>query len=218
MASISERLAGIALTRYILTVCSAFVDWAARVLVSAAVLYFYDFLLTLQRELQFYASYQCSLHKGAFIVLRYIPMLYQSGIVLGICRDKWNRLSCRTWDAVLVSFDTIFQATYAYLISVRMWRVVNRYLAIREFTFWLAKLACPCADWLFWLGLGFWVGIKAQARQAGLSCQSVGLASQSVGLASQFSLNINRLRLKEVATASTGLSVRNLARYWLFWP
>ncbi|KAJ7051721.1 hypothetical protein C8F01DRAFT_1236954 [Mycena amicta] len=82
---------------YILTVYSAFVDWAGRALVSAAgilflaLLYFYDFLLTLPKEWEFYHIFGGRyVLKGSFIILRYIPMLYQSGIVLGMFQDNWN--------------------------------------------------------------------------------------------------------------------------------
>ncbi|KAJ7051683.1 hypothetical protein C8F01DRAFT_637192 [Mycena amicta] len=74
---------------------SASVDWAERVLVSAAVLYFYDFLLTLQGEWRIYATARRRFRRIniSFIVLRYIPMFYQSEIAIGMLQNDWTSLT-----------------------------------------------------------------------------------------------------------------------------
>ncbi|KAJ7051716.1 hypothetical protein C8F01DRAFT_1262510 [Mycena amicta] len=112
-------------------------------------LYFYDFLLTLPEEWEFHLIFDGpSVYKGCFIILRYIPMLYQSGIILGMFQDNWNlqSQSCTTWGTVLMSLDTISQATYACLLSTRIWMVVNRYLAIPVF---LLGILPPIIDIVF---------------------------------------------------------------------
>ncbi|KAJ6605416.1 hypothetical protein DFH09DRAFT_1121361 [Mycena vulgaris] len=61
------------------------VIWASRALISAAALYFYDFLLTFANEVELYR------HSGrnrkllwSFIPLRYLPALYQLLMVFSL--------------------------------------------------------------------------------------------------------------------------------------
>ncbi|KAJ6556550.1 hypothetical protein DFH09DRAFT_1164729, partial [Mycena vulgaris] len=61
------------------------VIWASRALISAAALYFYDFLLTFSNEVELYR------HSGrnrkllwSFIPLRYLPALYQLLMVFSL--------------------------------------------------------------------------------------------------------------------------------------
>ncbi|KAF7292051.1 hypothetical protein MIND_01231200 [Mycena indigotica] len=73
---------------------SSSVFWAERVLISAAVLYLYDCVLTLHAEWHFYALFkrsQFSIHAlVSFVVLRYIPICYHVCVVLRVVTRNWN--------------------------------------------------------------------------------------------------------------------------------
>ncbi|CAK5267138.1 unnamed protein product [Mycena citricolor] len=118
------------------------VVWGSRVLISAAVLFFNDFLLTLPQEVRFHEKRRNRHVSGTvfFILLRYIPVLYHLAVIIPICRDVWtvqvrmyksSRLSpltqtltrpwsCAIWDSIGLSFDSAFQMIYVCIIS---WRI-----------------------------------------------------------------------------------------------
>ncbi|KAJ7187539.1 hypothetical protein GGX14DRAFT_485433, partial [Mycena pura] len=116
------------------------VVWASRVLVAAAVVFFYDFILTLPQEMTFHVSY-LKHHRWwyyyAFLSLRYFPAIYQGVILLAVIRGDWvpkvRRLKtpkfCSTWDTLALSFDSAFQICFVLYISNRM-RILSRHSSL----------------------------------------------------------------------------------------
>ncbi|KAJ7476353.1 hypothetical protein B0H11DRAFT_1309862 [Mycena galericulata] len=122
--------------------------WGNRVLVSAAVIYFYDLFLTFPVEIE---SYEPPKRRTfgllIWISLRYVPALYQVGILLALIDNQWTlpRYAvfhdqlfpadecsdrCAVWDNLSLSFDTLFQISYISLISWRIraicgWRIAT---------------------------------------------------------------------------------------------
>ncbi|KAJ7685966.1 hypothetical protein B0H17DRAFT_1073025 [Mycena rosella] len=100
------------------------VIWASRALVSAAALYFYDFLLTFTNELELYHhSGQSRKLVWSFIPLRYLPALYQLLMIISFLMDP-TLSRCATLDKISLGLDTSFQLSYVGIISWRV-RVIN---------------------------------------------------------------------------------------------
>jgi hypothetical protein len=60
-------------------------------MISLIGLYFYDFVLTLQSEVKFYEGKRRQRKMLAkLIALRYLPALYQIGIVLAVINNDWT--------------------------------------------------------------------------------------------------------------------------------
>ncbi|KAJ7221355.1 hypothetical protein GGX14DRAFT_429468, partial [Mycena pura] len=102
--------------------------------ISSAVVFFYDFILTLPQEITFYVTlkfkfkYRWRQLCCAFLSLRYFSAAYQGVILLAVIRRDWipkvRRLKapkfCSTWDTLALSFDSAFQICFVLYISNRM--------------------------------------------------------------------------------------------------
>ncbi|CAK5277832.1 unnamed protein product [Mycena citricolor] len=121
------------------------VVWGSRVLISAAVVFFNDFLLTLPQEVRFYRERSNRRVGGTvfFILLRYIPVLYHLAVIIPICRDVWTVQVCRVcflrleivlnltktcaiWDSISLGFDSAFQMIYVCIVSWRIFILTGR--------------------------------------------------------------------------------------------
>ncbi|KAJ7501733.1 hypothetical protein B0H11DRAFT_2274967 [Mycena galericulata] len=111
---------------------SGSVIWANRVLVSAAVIYLYDYVLTFSSEVELYQ------HSGrdrklfwSFLALRYLPALYQLLMVASMVGGEptLSRYLCSVLDKISLGLDTSFQLSYIGIIS---WRVKVIMLELEE--------------------------------------------------------------------------------------
>ncbi|KAJ7622091.1 hypothetical protein FB45DRAFT_121697 [Roridomyces roridus] len=88
--------------------------WANRVMLAAAVLYFYDFGVTLPTEIELYQL----VRKGGnllgiiFLPTRYFSILYQILMLVGISLTRPTSRNCNVLDRVQVALDTLFQIFY----------------------------------------------------------------------------------------------------------
>ncbi|KAJ7453858.1 hypothetical protein FB451DRAFT_1280920 [Mycena latifolia] len=117
------------------------VVWASRALISAAALYFYDFLLTFPHEIDlYYYSGRSWKLLWSFITLRYLPALYQALMVVSLIGSATlSRLNstptcclgslvisdrCSALDKTALGLDSAFQLSYVGIITWRV-RVIN---------------------------------------------------------------------------------------------
>ncbi|KAJ6626494.1 hypothetical protein B0H10DRAFT_1998608, partial [Mycena sp. CBHHK59/15] len=101
------------------------VIWAGRALVSAAVIYFYDFLLTFTNEVELYQHSDRSRKLlWSFLPLRYLPALYQLLMVFSIIDNNPTFSRCSALDKTALGLDTSFQLSYIGIISWRV-KVIN---------------------------------------------------------------------------------------------
>ncbi|KAJ7192200.1 hypothetical protein GGX14DRAFT_406598 [Mycena pura] len=97
------------------------ITWANRALLSAAVIFFYDFLLTGMSELELYRHFHeerkliCS-----FLALRYLAALYQLLMVFAIIDNRPTYWRCSALDKTALGLDTAFQLSY---VGIIFWRV-----------------------------------------------------------------------------------------------
>ncbi|KAJ7031702.1 hypothetical protein C8F04DRAFT_1109498 [Mycena alexandri] len=101
------------------------VTWADQALITAAVIYIYDFIVTFTAEVQLYKR------RGGGVVLsftplRYFALLYQITIIAGIVAVQFKPQSCRILDNVTLSLDTGFQFAYVAVITWRLHVIVFR--------------------------------------------------------------------------------------------
>ncbi|KAJ7113155.1 hypothetical protein C8R44DRAFT_235791 [Mycena epipterygia] len=98
------------------------VVWANRVMVAAAVIYFYDFFLTLSKEVEYCHSRRYRRPSAYFFLsIRAVSAAYQMIVVTQIARDDWtSQVDCAKWDTVAQSVDTIFQFLSVIGIILRM--------------------------------------------------------------------------------------------------
>ncbi|KAJ7105706.1 hypothetical protein C8R44DRAFT_806690 [Mycena epipterygia] len=107
------------------------VVWASRVLVAAAAIFFYDFLLTFSSEMELYEHMTRRTRSLLmFLPLRYIPALYQLVMVLAIIDNTWTSSRCSKWDTAALVLDTLFQISYISVISWRVKTIVGTPIAI----------------------------------------------------------------------------------------
>ncbi|KAJ7714492.1 hypothetical protein B0H16DRAFT_1702018 [Mycena metata] len=102
-------------------------------LVAAAVIYLFDFVLTVGAEVQ---TLQLIFAQGRgpgpwrrfsqLFALRYLPLLYQVAILSGVSFFQFTPQSCRILDDVVLSIDSGFQFAYVAIISWRVNTIVFR--------------------------------------------------------------------------------------------
>ncbi|KAJ7622130.1 hypothetical protein FB45DRAFT_927063 [Roridomyces roridus] len=90
-------------------------------LVSAAVIYFYDYLLTLSNEIELYRhSRRDRRLLASFVALRYLPALYQLVMVVAMIYEDPTPERCAVLDKIAIGLDTAFQLSYILIVT---WRV-----------------------------------------------------------------------------------------------
>ncbi|KAJ7027609.1 hypothetical protein C8F04DRAFT_1122103 [Mycena alexandri] len=95
--------------------------WATRTLISAAAIYFYDFLQTWTNEIELYQhSARDRKLLWAFMPLRYLPALYQLLMIFSLIDMTPTLSSCAALDKAALGLDTSFQLAYIGIIT---WRV-----------------------------------------------------------------------------------------------
>ncbi|KAJ7190145.1 hypothetical protein GGX14DRAFT_483747 [Mycena pura] len=93
-------------------------------MIAAAVIYFYDFLLTFLSEIKYCG--RKGLFTYIFASVRTTSGAYQMIVVVKISLDSWTSKNCAEWSSIAQAFDAIFQFLCVVGISLRTYAVYNR--------------------------------------------------------------------------------------------